>query len=166
MKRLRQLRAERGWSLREFSRRSGVTKETISDAERGIRNPHPVTLAKMADALGVEASELLGEESAAAFPGEGFGRILAMPKEGFSQFAKVLTAGELVALIEPLGREQGRRQAALEQAKEGGDRAALMEAYGAMDHIAHLLMVATLQLHVTTKREAEAAREELAALAG
>ena len=58
---LRVLRAERGWTLREASSRTGVTKETLSDLERGLRHPHDPTLAKIAKGYGVPFEELLVE---------------------------------------------------------------------------------------------------------
>jgi transcriptional regulator with XRE-family HTH domain len=58
-RKLRVLRAERGLTLREASSLTGVTKETISGLERGIRHPHDVTLAKLADGYGVPVEELL-----------------------------------------------------------------------------------------------------------
>jgi transcriptional regulator with XRE-family HTH domain len=61
-RKLRVLRAERGLTLREASSLTGVTKETISGLERGIRHPHDVTLAKLAEGYGVPVGELLDEE--------------------------------------------------------------------------------------------------------
>src|SRR5687767_478564 len=58
-RKLRVLRAERGLTLREASSLTGVTKETISGLERGIRHPHDVTLAKLAEGYGVPVEELL-----------------------------------------------------------------------------------------------------------
>jgi transcriptional regulator with XRE-family HTH domain len=46
-------------SLRELGRRSGVPAGTISGIERGIRKPHSLTLAKIADGLGVDVEELM-----------------------------------------------------------------------------------------------------------
>jgi DNA-binding XRE family transcriptional regulator len=63
--RLRVLRARRGLTLREAAARTGVAKETISDVERGIRHPHDVTLAKIADGYGVDVEELLEEPEVA-----------------------------------------------------------------------------------------------------
>jgi len=58
--RLRRVRLERGLSLRGAAAKLGVTKETLSDLERARRQPHPPTLAKIADGYGVEISDLLG----------------------------------------------------------------------------------------------------------
>jgi transcriptional regulator with XRE-family HTH domain len=58
--RLRRIRLERGLSLRGAAAKIGVTKETLSDLERARRQPHPPTLAKIAEGYGVEISDLLG----------------------------------------------------------------------------------------------------------
>jgi transcriptional regulator with XRE-family HTH domain len=59
--RLRVLRAERGLTLREAAAVTGVTKETLSDLERGLRHPHDPTLAKVARGYGVPFEELIDE---------------------------------------------------------------------------------------------------------
>jgi transcriptional regulator with XRE-family HTH domain len=72
-RRLRLMRAERGFSLREASRRAGVAKETISEIERGHTHPYDVTLAKLARAYDVPVGDLLeepgGKASAPPEPG-------------------------------------------------------------------------------------------------
>ena len=62
--RLRVLRAERGWTQREAASHCGVTKETLGWLERGERQPHDITLAKIARGYGIPVEELLGEEPA------------------------------------------------------------------------------------------------------
>jgi transcriptional regulator with XRE-family HTH domain len=64
-KKLRVLRAERGWTLREAAERTGVDKGTLSMLERGIRHPHDITLARLARGYGVPAVELLEEPALA-----------------------------------------------------------------------------------------------------
>jgi transcriptional regulator with XRE-family HTH domain len=61
-RKLRVLRAERGLTLREAERVSGVDKDTLSKIERGVRRPHDVTLSKIAKGYGVDVEELLVEE--------------------------------------------------------------------------------------------------------
>jgi transcriptional regulator with XRE-family HTH domain len=51
---------ERGLTLRQAAERTGVTKETLSELERALRDPHPPTLAKIAGGYGVEIPDLLG----------------------------------------------------------------------------------------------------------
>lgn len=58
---LRRLRVERGVSLSELSRLSGVGKATLSGLEGGGGNPTIETLWSLADALGVAFGELVAE---------------------------------------------------------------------------------------------------------
>jgi transcriptional regulator with XRE-family HTH domain len=60
-RKLRVLRAERGWTLNQAAERAGVQPETISDAEHGKRRPYTPTLTKIAKGYGVPVKELLGE---------------------------------------------------------------------------------------------------------
>ena len=64
-RKLRVLRAERGWTLREAAERTGVDKGTLSMLERGIRHPHDITLARLATGYGVPAEELIEEPALA-----------------------------------------------------------------------------------------------------
>ena len=57
---LKRLRKERALSIRELSQVSGVATFTINQAERGLREPHPKTLRKLAKALNVEPIDILG----------------------------------------------------------------------------------------------------------
>jgi transcriptional regulator with XRE-family HTH domain len=59
---LRRLRRERAWSIRELSERAGVSTETIYSLEHGRREwAWPRTVRKLAEALGVEPKELMKE---------------------------------------------------------------------------------------------------------
>src|SRR5215211_2813215 len=60
-RKLRVLRAERGWTLNQAAERAGVQPETISDAEHGKRRPYTPTLTKIAKGYGVHVEELLEE---------------------------------------------------------------------------------------------------------
>lgn len=64
MKRLRVLRAEKEMTLRELAQRSGVSKDAISEIERGLRMPRVSTVLSLAEGLGVDPQELLGELTA------------------------------------------------------------------------------------------------------
>lgn len=66
--RLRQLRKERSLSVRDLAKMAGVVPLTISEAERGLRTPHPRTVRKIADALGVEPIAIIGDELAQEEP--------------------------------------------------------------------------------------------------
>ncbi len=57
--RLRMARMERGLSLRKAAKLTGVTKETLSELERGLRSPHPPTLFKIAQGYGLRVQDLL-----------------------------------------------------------------------------------------------------------
>ncbi len=56
--RIREIRAERGWTVRRLAEKSGVDKNTISEVERGKRKPNPITMHKLAESLGVEVQDL------------------------------------------------------------------------------------------------------------
>jgi transcriptional regulator with XRE-family HTH domain len=57
--RLRRLRREQALSQRDLARVSGVGLDTVNKVETGVRDALPVTLRKLADALGVEPRELM-----------------------------------------------------------------------------------------------------------
>jgi transcriptional regulator with XRE-family HTH domain len=59
MARLRELRRLRVLSLHELEERSGVSYNTVWRLENGKTSAHPKTIRKLADALGVEPSDLL-----------------------------------------------------------------------------------------------------------
>ncbi len=63
MRKLRRIRAEKGLTMDTLEERTGVSKRTISEIERGKRTPQALTLAKLAGALGVHIDELLEEEA-------------------------------------------------------------------------------------------------------
>jgi transcriptional regulator with XRE-family HTH domain len=67
---VKQLRLEAGLTQAELAARAGVTVETVARLERVLRgrssansNPSLETLVRLANALGVEVSELLSEPS-------------------------------------------------------------------------------------------------------
>ena len=57
--RLRRLRLESGLSLRALALAAGVSHDTAMEIEAGRRAPHPSTVKKLADALGVRVGELV-----------------------------------------------------------------------------------------------------------
>jgi transcriptional regulator with XRE-family HTH domain len=61
VQRLKELRRERVLSLRELEERSGVSYNTIWRIEDGRQGSHPRTVRKLAEALGVQPSELIRE---------------------------------------------------------------------------------------------------------
>lgn len=58
--RLKLLRVERGLTLREAAKRAGVATNTVLYIEQGGHRPYDVTVAKLAKAYGVPASDLIG----------------------------------------------------------------------------------------------------------
>ena len=61
MQRLKELRREQVLSLRELEERSGVSYNTIWRLEDARQGAHPRTVRKLAEALGVQPSELIRE---------------------------------------------------------------------------------------------------------
>jgi transcriptional regulator with XRE-family HTH domain len=61
VERLRELRRERVLSLRELEEKSGVSYNTIWRLEDGRQGAHPKTVHRLAEALGVQPSELIRE---------------------------------------------------------------------------------------------------------
>lgn len=81
-RKLRLLRADKGWTLREAAPKLGVTPGTLSELERGARHPQDVTLAKIAKGYGVPAAKLLEEPvplGKAEAPEEAAGPEVAFP---------------------------------------------------------------------------------------
>ncbi len=58
-KAIRELRTKRGWSQEELSLRTGIHRNYIGGIERAERQPTVETVAVLAKALGVKASELI-----------------------------------------------------------------------------------------------------------
>ena len=56
---LRELRTERGLSMRDVDKLHGVSSTHLSQVERGIRRPGPGTLKKLAQAYNVPYDDLL-----------------------------------------------------------------------------------------------------------
>lgn len=59
---LKRWRLRRLMSVRDLAERSGVNHSAISQIERGLRQPHPRTIGKLAEALEVDPGELLKGE--------------------------------------------------------------------------------------------------------
>ncbi len=53
------LRADRGWSLRALSERSGLSVAFLSEIERGLKEPSGAVLGHLAVAFGVSLADLL-----------------------------------------------------------------------------------------------------------
>ena len=60
---LREIRLDRGYSQEELHKLTGISRDTISRLETGDRpNPHPRTLRKLAEALGVTVGDFRKRE--------------------------------------------------------------------------------------------------------
>ena len=60
---LREIRLDRGYSQEELHKLTGISRDTISRLETGERpNPHPRTLRKLAEALGVSVGDFRKRE--------------------------------------------------------------------------------------------------------
>lgn len=60
--RVRQLREKHGWSLTELAERAEISRSYLAQIERGGSTPTQEKIIKLAGALGVRPSQLLGEE--------------------------------------------------------------------------------------------------------
>lgn len=58
---LRNIREQKFFSIRDLAKATGLSKTTIVELETGRRSAHPGTVRKLAKALGVEPQELVGE---------------------------------------------------------------------------------------------------------
>ncbi|MEW1775160.1 XRE family transcriptional regulator [Streptomyces sp. NPDC086777] len=67
-RRLAQLRTESGWSLGELAERSGISKSTLSRAERAETSPTAALLNRLCNVYGRTMSQLLSEVEAAPAP--------------------------------------------------------------------------------------------------
>lgn len=61
MDRLAESREKRGLTLRELSKMSGVSPDTINQIELGHRKPRPSTLRKLARALDIDVEDFFSE---------------------------------------------------------------------------------------------------------
>ena len=56
---LKELRKEKNMTFSELSQKSGISKATLTNWNKGKTHPQPVMLKKIADALGCDFDELL-----------------------------------------------------------------------------------------------------------
>lgn len=60
--RVRELRQKRSWSLTDLANHAHLSRSYLFQIEQGNSSPTQTKIQALADALGVRASELLGEE--------------------------------------------------------------------------------------------------------
>ncbi|WP_424766280.1 helix-turn-helix domain-containing protein [Paenibacillus sp. sgz302251] len=81
-KKIKELRAKRGWSQDELAGRMGMTRANISNYERGLNKNIPSeTLKKLADVFGVSADYLLGKSENSDKPKSEFMQRLELSDE-------------------------------------------------------------------------------------
>lgn len=61
--RVKELREEHGWSMRELAREARVSLDTVQAMEHGSRPHRPSSVKKVADTLGVSVRDLKGTTS-------------------------------------------------------------------------------------------------------
>lgn len=100
-RRIRDLRASRGWTLDELARRSGVTKSYLSRLEDGDRQPSIATLLSLSDAFGISI-QVLFEAQRAAETCSIIRAEEAAVREGNGLFYASLTGGALPYSMQPI----------------------------------------------------------------
>ena len=63
-KNIKTIRSKRNWSQADLAEYADISINYLGDIERGKKWPHPDTLSKLAEALGVKIFELFLEEDA------------------------------------------------------------------------------------------------------
>jgi transcriptional regulator with XRE-family HTH domain len=58
---IRRLRKQRGLTQEDLAEKSGISRNYVSDMERGVRNPSVLALVALAKALRVSLRELIEE---------------------------------------------------------------------------------------------------------
>lgn len=58
--RIKRVRERKSWGQAELARQAGISPNTLYRIEKGTHPPRPVTVRKLAQALGVEPAELVG----------------------------------------------------------------------------------------------------------
>ncbi len=60
VKRIRELRENKSWTQQKLAERAGLNSNFVAKVERGESKPSGVTIIKLAKALGVKSTEILG----------------------------------------------------------------------------------------------------------
>jgi XRE family transcriptional regulator, fatty acid utilization regulator len=60
--RLKRRRLEKGWTLDQLAEESGLSATTLGFLERGVRQPRPSNITRLAEALGCQPGELMSPE--------------------------------------------------------------------------------------------------------
>ena len=57
--RLRAVRERKALTQQQLAERAGITRGTVTRIEKGLDEPYPTTVRKLADALGVDPEQLM-----------------------------------------------------------------------------------------------------------
>lgn len=76
---VKRLRDRRGWSQAQLAERAGLDPSSISMIETGRRNPRTGTARKLAEALGVYVTDIIGAGQAPVPKAQTFGAFEAVP---------------------------------------------------------------------------------------
>jgi len=128
-RRIHELRARRGWTQDALADRAGVSKAMISKVERGENNPTVVVAAKIAAALGLTMSQLIGADERR--------RALRLPKEQRVTFRDAATGIEQRLFPAFGGSAVGIMQVVMPAGSSSGDLAphlTPMEIYLLVEH--------------------------------
>ena len=102
-KRLKELRIKRGYTQKELGGKIGVNDNTITNYEKGIRQPDYATLIKFAELFNCSTDYLLGRTN-------NQGEVLVPPERGQSLIGRAIDANvspdELDAYIEARKKAQ------------------------------------------------------------
>lgn len=60
--RVRDLRADRGWTQEDLVERADIDRSYLADLERGVTNPSLLILARVAKGLGIDLATLFAED--------------------------------------------------------------------------------------------------------
>jgi transcriptional regulator with XRE-family HTH domain len=123
--RLRLARAQAGMTLRRAEEETGLSKDTISRIERGLRAPQPLTAAKLAEAYGHSIEEFLEAPKVLSQQPE---RDAAAPSEALQEAVAIawrLLAQQGQGIVERSVREGASRQLSEDIADYHADAARL-----------------------------------------
>ena len=99
------LRLERGLTQEELAQRAGVSKDTLSKAERDVRRLWPRTVYRLAQALGVQPGELLRPEGEVVdLAAEGYGSAAAAAAEAAPEERQRITQQDRQAAIDAIAQ--------------------------------------------------------------
>ncbi len=118
MKQLRKLRLDENMTQQELAAATGLTQSTLSRLENGLR-PHPKTLRRLAEVLGVEPEELDPELALDDRPRS----VAQMPDK---------VARPLLSLVNALARKYARWAGERDELRSAGQEG-LWEAWGKFD---------------------------------